>query len=69
MRVNLDLSLRWCCLYQRYDLHGLHVGIIESLRDAYEASYEEKGGWKEVTNDNINWVSLHMQLVTDGSLF
>ena len=54
MRVNLDLSLRCCCLYQRYDLLRLHVGIIEALQDAYEASYEEKGGWKEVTNDNIN---------------
>ena len=43
MRVNLNLSLRCCCLYQRYDLHRLHVGIIESLRDAYEAGYEEKG--------------------------
>ena len=44
MRVNLDLSLRCCCLYQRYDLPGLHVEIIEALRDAYEAGYEEKGG-------------------------
>ena len=30
-------------MYQRYDLQGLHVEIIEALRDAYEASYEEKG--------------------------
>ena len=43
MHVDLNMSFRWCCLYQRYDLQGLHVEIIEALRDAYEASYEEKG--------------------------